>query len=150
MHHAPVRRFGHIAALWAGCRCAPTPPPRVSHVPTWPLLVDAAVRGDAASVSQYAEGLTGDDDEGDAGARIGAAMGFLRFAEDRDELADAVVAIAVGCAECHVARAVEAPEPEGSAAVRLVAPVVFGASPDGVATALAGLEPGYDADRGSP
>ncbi len=117
------RRWLWIPALVAlGCRCgAPTEEPErtvvFGHYAEWDRLVDAAAHGDLEIAREVASGLTGGA-PAEAGpeakqqgtSRIGAALGFLSFAEDEVELADAVVSAAGGCGSCHEAVGVPPPE----------------------------------------
>lgn len=90
--------------LWAllGCQCGDAPPPPIpAHYPDFGALVDAAARGDVATARTIADGLRSAEDDGDPGEAIAAAAGFLRVAEDADDVAAATVRVARACGRCH-------------------------------------------------
>lgn len=114
---ALVGALGAVVAL-GGCRCgaAPEPSPEVPHFLGWDALVEAAWRGRTDKATLYAtdlsggpptEGVDGAAAEGDA--TVAGALGFVRFAQDPADLAEAVSTAARGCGTCHDALAAPAP-----------------------------------------
>lgn len=110
------------AVLFGGCRCRSTEPEPVvmpvAHYYEWDKLVARATRGNLEEARIIAVGLAGgvhDDLEvgaaGDANGKVGAALGFVGFAEDAVELADAVSSAAGGCGMCHASTGALPPMP---------------------------------------
>jgi len=120
-----IALLGSLAIGQPGCRCrsdvAPAPPP-LPHYHGWPRLVEKAalgeIEGAAAIALDLTEGPEGEVEDPAAAAgsgKVGAALGFMAFAEDTEELADAVASAARGCGMCHTATgAVAPPRPEWS------------------------------------
>jgi len=112
--------IGIAALLATACRCTSPPQaePAPPHWPGWPAFVGAAEEGDLTAARSLIEGLVDDGrrppDGSEAGlGKLGAALGFVRFAEDTGELADAVASAAAGCGRCHgSAGATPPPRPE--------------------------------------
>ncbi len=107
-----------LAAMGCRCNTAPDPEPAepvvLPHYAGWDRLVAAAVDGRLADAQGLGEQLTGGEpaehpDGAEHAAAVGAALGFLRFAEDIDEVAAAVSAAAGACGQCHAAARVPAP-----------------------------------------
>lgn len=99
------------AVLWPS-EPPPEPIPRLGHFSEFQRLERAAWTGDLPLAAVVARDLTaGEEGVGaeDAEARIGGALGFIGFAEDGEELAEAVTVAASGCGSCHVELAVSAP-----------------------------------------
>ncbi|TNE90909.1 MAG: hypothetical protein EP330_07040 [Deltaproteobacteria bacterium] len=91
---------------------APEPAPRLSHFAEFDRLVRAAWTGDRPLAGLVATDLTAGpeaDANSDAVATVGGALGFIGFAEDAEELADAVSRAAAGCGECHTSLGIPAP-----------------------------------------
>ncbi len=112
---------------------APPVPSTLPHFAEWTGLVDATARGDLSAAARAAVQLTGgrptevpDGPAGEGDATVAAALAYVGFAEDAEELADTVLRAARGCAACHTALDVAPPAPlEGDAAQRAVDTVVW-------------------------
>jgi hypothetical protein len=101
-----------ILALLA---CAtPSPPPAASpirHAAGWDGLVAAADRGDLITAKALAQDLELGDvpDDDPAVGKLGAALGFVQVAEDREDLVDGVAKAREACADCHARNGIAAP-----------------------------------------
>ena len=86
--------------LALGCGTTPPEPPVAPHFTGFEQLASQIARGRLDTAGETARALTGDEDA----AALGAALGMIQAAEDRDEALDALVVAAAVCRDCHRAQ----------------------------------------------
>ncbi len=91
--------------LALGCGATPQAPPQAAHFAGFEQLASQVARGRLTAAQITARALTGDD----AAAALGAPLGMIQVADDRDEALDALVVAARACGACHRAEGVADP-----------------------------------------
>ena len=90
------------------CACSPRDSSLQGHYEAVGALRTAVYQGDLALVHAVASRMEGGGEVGTDGERLHSALGFLQAAQDGDEAAAGLAAVACACGDCHDLRGVRA------------------------------------------